>query len=184
MSSVPPDSLLLMGRCGRAHGIRGEVKVIPETDEPERFETLKRVFVGETPERAAERPVEAVRFQPQKGRTVVLLRLGGIGTREDAETLRGQAVFAAEADLPALDEGAVFFHDLIGLAVWTVDDDGAPLAQAGTVADVLEGAAQLLFVVVRDGAPDVLVPDVPEIVRAVDLPAGRLLIDPPEGLFE
>jgi ribosomal 30S subunit maturation factor RimM len=49
---------------------------------------------------------------------------------------------------------------------------------------VLDGGAQLLLVVARDGAPDVLVPDVPEIVLDVDLRAGRILVNPPEGLFE
>lgn len=184
MPPVSPDDLLLIGRCGRAHGVRGEVKVFSETDEPEQFAGLDRVFVGEAPEAAVERAVEGVRYQPQKGRTLVLLKLGGVPSREDAEALSGQYVYAAEADLPALDEGEVYLHDLVGLAAWIVDEAGAPAEAAGTVRDVLTGGAHLLLVVARDGAPDVLVPDVPEIVRAVDLDAGRVLLDPPEGLFD
>jgi len=184
MPPVSPDDLLLIGRCGRAHGVRGEVKVFPETDDPEQFAGLPRVFVGEAPGAAVERAVEGVRFQPQKGRTLVLLRLGGVASREDAEALRGRYVYAAEADLPPLEEGEVYLHDLVGLAVWTVGEDGAPAGAVGTVRDVLTGGAQLLLVVARDGAPDALVPDTPEIVRAVDLDAGRVLIDPPEGLLD
>src|SRR5690606_18616233 len=115
MPGIAPDTLLLMGRCGRAHGVRGEVKVFPETDDPDRFAALARVFVGPSAEEAEERAVERVRFQPQKGRTVVLLHLGGVPARDEAEALRGLGVYAHEDDLPPLDEDEVYLHDLVGL---------------------------------------------------------------------
>ena len=179
-----PESLFLMGRCGRAHGVRGEVKVFPETDDPGRFADLDRVFVGERAEGAREHEVVGVRYQPQKGRTIVLLRLSDVETRDAAEALRGLAVFAAEDDLPPLEDGEVYLHDLVGLAAWTVGDDGEAGEEVGVVREVLDGTAQPLLVVARDGRPDVLVPDVPEIVVEVDLGAGRILLDPPEGLLD
>ena len=185
MPNADADSLLLMGRCGRTHGLRGEIKVFPETDDPDRFLALDRVFVGDTASDAVERAVEGVRFQPLKGRVVVLLHLAGMTTPEEAEVLRGLFVYAHEADLPPLDEDEVYLHDLIGLAVIEVDADDTPVgAPLGIVRDVLEGGAQLLLVVAREGRPDVLIPDVPEIVRAVDLDAARMLVHPPEGLLD
>ena len=72
----------------------------------------------------------------------------------------------------------------VGLAVVPVDEEGRPAGEPlGTVRDVYEGA-QLLFAVARDGAPDVLLPDVEEFVIAVDVAGGRILVRPPEGLFE
>lgn len=174
-----PDSLLLVGTVGRPHGVLGEVKVIPETDDPERLRALARVFVGDAPERAEERAVEGLRFQPTRHGTTVLVRFAGIADRDAADLLRGLHVFAAEADLPPLDEGEVFLHDLIGLAV--VMEDGEAV---GTVTDVLTGGAQPLLVVRRDGRPDALVPDVDEIVTHVDLDAERITIRPPEGLLD
>ncbi len=185
MPGIAPDTLLLMGRCGRAHGVRGEVKVFPETDDPDRFAALARVFVGPSAEEAEERAVERVRFQPQKGRTVVLLHLGGVPGRDEAEALRGLGVYAHEDDLPPLDEDEVYLHDLVGLDVVLLAEDGESVTDpVGTVRDVLEGGPQLLFVVAREGRPDVLVPDVPEIVLDVDLDEGCVVLDPPEGLFE
>ena len=178
-----PARLLLMGRLGRTHGIRGDIKVVPETDDPKRFASLTRVFVGATPEAARERALTNVRFQYPKGRVVVLLSIDGLATVEEAETLRGLNVYAHDADLPALGEGEVFLHDLEGLAVWSVSDEGEPAAHLGTVRDLYDGA-QLLFAVARDGKPDVLLPDVEEFVVAVDLPGRRLLVRPPEGLFD
>ena len=182
-STVDPDRLLLMGRLGRPHGIRGDVKLTPETDDPKRFESLRRVYLGRTPETAAERTVTNVRFQYPKGRVVVLVKLDGVDTPEGAEALRNVNVYADEADLPALQDGEAFLHDLVGLAVWTVDDAGDPAEAIGTVRDLYDGA-QLLFAIARPGLPDAFLPDVPEFVLAVDLPGRRLIVRPPEGLFD
>ena len=177
------DSLLLMGRLGRPHGIRGDVKVVPETDDPNRFADLERIWLGASPETATERAVKTVRFQYPKGRTVVLLSLAGLDTPEAAGYLRGQNVYAHEGDLPALGEGEAFLHDLAGLAVWRVDDAGEPMERLGTVRDLYDGA-QLLFAIEREGLPEVLLPDVEEFVVAVDLSSRRLLVRPPDGLFD
>lgn len=179
-----PDRLLLMGRVGKTHGVRGEVKVAPETDDPQRFAAVERLYVGAS-ERAA-RPVEvtAVRFQYPKGRTVVLLALAGVETVEAAADLRGLKVFADPDDLPALDEGEAYLHDLIGLDVYEVAEDGTEAeVPFGTVRDLYDGA-QLLFAIARDGAPEVLLPDVDEFVDRVDLDARRLYVRLPEGLVD
>ncbi|MEO1074549.1 MAG: ribosome maturation factor RimM [Bacteroidota bacterium] len=181
MMSVDSDALLLMGRCGRAHGVKGEVKVFPETDDPQRFDLLDRVYLGKSAKRVEEATIESVRYQVGKGgRVTVLVKLDLVPTREDAVRVRNLNVYAHEDDLPAPEDGEILIHQLIGLAVHDASDDTV----YGTVRDVLEGAANLLLVVDRDGAPDVLVPDVDAIVLDVDLEAGTITIDPPEGLFE
>ena len=157
--------------------------MVPETDDPNRFADLERVWVGASPEAAAERAVRTVRFQYPKGRTVVLLSLAGLDTPEATGDLRGLNVYAPEADLPALGEGEAFLHDLAGLAVWRVDDAGEPAERLGTVRDLYDGA-QLLFAIEREGLPEVLLPDVDEFVVGVDLPGRRLLVRPPDGLFD
>ena len=177
------DSLLLIGRLGRPHGIRGDVKVTPETDDPTRLADLTRVFAGATPETAREHAVRGVRFQYPKGRTVVLLALDGADSPEAAEALRGLNLYAYTDDLPPLGDGEAFLHDLAGLAVWAVDDAGEPTERLGTVRDVYDGA-QLLFAVSREGKPEVLLPDVEEFVAALDLLGRRLLVRPPVGLFD
>lgn len=182
-----PDRLLLMGTVGRPHGVTGSVKVAPETDDPDRFRRLPRVFVGSAPETARPLDVSSVRFQHPKGRTVVLLTLDGIAGRDAAEALRGQRVFALDADLPALGAGEVFLHDLVGFTVHEADDDGRPTGRTlGTVRDLFDGA-QLLFGIDAEGAapgaPLVLLPDVDEFVLDTDVPGRRLLVRPPEGLF-
>ena len=184
MSEIDPERLLLMGRIGRVHGIRGEMKVVPETDDPRRFELVPRVFLGETPDRVVPRTVEHVRFQYPKGRTVVLLSLEGTDTIEQAEALRGRNVFASVDDLPPLDDGEAYLHDLIGLKVVQADESGkATAVTLGKVTNVFDGA-QLLLEVSLPGAVPVLLPDVEEFVLSVDVPAGLILVRPPAGLFD
>jgi 16S rRNA processing protein RimM len=178
------DRLLLMGRFGRPHGVRGEVKVTPETDDPLRFDGLERVFIGASEATARPVKVTSVRFQYPKGRTVVLLVLEGVDSREAAEDLRSVNVYADAADLPSLAEGEAYLHDLIGLSVVVVDEQGEPVGEPiGTVRDLYDGA-QLLFAIERPGLSEVLLPDVDEFVAGIDLETRRLFIRPPEGLFE
>lgn len=179
MNQVDPDSLILVGTCGRPHGVRGEIKVIPETDDPERLAELEQVFLGPSPERTRAHTIEAIRFQPTKRGIAALVMFSGTDSREEADALRGLGVYAPESDLPALAEGDVFLHDLIGLSVVTEDGE-----TVGTVQDVLTGGAQNLLLVKRPGKPDALVPDVDEIVIAIDLDAEQITLRPPEGLLD
>lgn len=175
-----PDELLLVGRVGKPHGVRGELKVIPETDDPARFEDLATLFIGPSPAEAAPHGVEGVRFQQTKRGLTVLVRLDGVASVEAASALRRQEVYAREADLPPLGDDEFFLHDLVGLDVYT-DAHEAPL---GTVRDVLDLPMHPVLVVARRGQPDVLVPAVPEFLDEVDLDAGRLVVRPIEGLIE
>ena len=175
-----PETLLLVGQVGKTHGVRGEVKVIPETDNPEHFARLETVFLGPQPEAAAPYAVMSVRFQRGKRGLTVVLGLDGVETVEQAAALRRQAVFAREEDLPPLDADEFFFHDLIGLDVVTEQDE-----QVGVVTDVLELPAHPVYVVARPGQPDAMIPAVPAFIADVDVHgARRLVVRPIEGLLD
>lgn len=171
--------LLLIGRIWRAHGIRGELKVIPETDAPERFDELDVVYVGKGPDGTEPRRIEGVRLQHAKRGLTVVLRLEGVASREEADALRQYNVYADEADLPPLAADEIYLHDLVGLEV--VTEEGEPV---GTVGDVLQMPAHDVYLVHREGREDAMIPAVPEFVLDVDLEARRLVVRPIEGLLE
>lgn len=179
MTVPDPDSFLMLGRCGRPHGVRGELVIVSEMDEPALIAGLERLYIGDSAEDAIAYPVTSARLHVTKRGTAVVAQLAGIGTPDEAAALRGHAVYAPEDELPPLEEGELYIHELIGLRA--VLADGETL---GEVVDVLRGAAQDLLVVRRDGRPDVLVPDVEAIVPEVDTDAGTITITPPEGLFD
>lgn len=173
------ESLLLVGRIWRAHGVRGEVKIIPDTDDPDRFQDLPVIYTGRSAAAAVPHDLESVRFQPTKRGIIIIAKLRGINSREAAESMRKASVFAREADLPPLEEDEFFVHDLIGLAVVTHTDD-----PVGTVDDVIEGPAQSILVVARKGRGSVMIPAVEEFVEDIDLDAQRIVIRPIEGLLD
>src|SRR5690606_26363223 len=144
-AQVDRDSLLLIGRVWQAHGIRGEVKVVPETDDPNRIADLTTVFTGTNADAAERSSVESVRFQPTKMGSLVLWTLGSIATPAEAEALRTQLVFARVDALPPLDDGEYFLRGLVGL---TVDTEVGQTV--GIVHDVLDLPAQEMLVIGRE----------------------------------
>ncbi|MBT8337055.1 MAG: ribosome maturation factor RimM [Gemmatimonadetes bacterium] len=171
---------LVVGFVSKPHGIRGEVFVQSLTDHPGGAFAPGVVLCiagadGREPATdAAPLRVEAAR--PQK--RGFLVRFAGMQDRNDAEELRGLYLLRAIEDLEPLDEDEVFYHDLLGLAVETVS--GEPV---GEVHEVFEQAPHDLLEV-RTPRGILLIPFVRTVVVGVDLPARRLVVDPPEGLLE
>jgi 16S rRNA processing protein RimM len=165
--------LLVVGRIGRAHGIKGEVSVDVRTDEPEARLAPGAVLTTDPDESG---PLTIRTGRLHSGR--LLLTFDGVDDRTAAEALRG-TLLLAEID-PAVspeDDDEWYDHQLVGLdAVLT---DGTVL---GTVREVLHLPGHDVLAVDRSGA-EVLVPFVLEIVPQVDIAAGRLVVDPPPGLL-
>ncbi|MBB6173055.1 16S rRNA processing protein RimM [Nocardiopsis mwathae] len=165
---------LVVGRIGRAHGIRGDVAVDVRTDDPaERFAAGVKLLTD--PDAAGPLTIRSVRTH--SGR--LLVRFEGIADRNAAEELRGVALLVDSEDIPPLDDPDEFHdHELIGLRVVTAEG-----GDVGVVDDILHNAQDVL--VIKDAAgEEVLVPFVRELVPEVDTGAGRLVIDPPPGLLD
>ncbi|HEU4732273.1 MAG TPA: ribosome maturation factor RimM [Kofleriaceae bacterium] len=161
------DPRIEIGRITRAHGIRGEVAITTHDPDSELLGEIETVWVG-----GVERRVAAARSTPRGW----LVLFDGIATRNDAETLRGQVV---EVDREALelDEDDILLDDLVGCQVKRVD--GTPW---GTIAEVEVGFQDRL--VIHDGEIERMLPLVDEFVKDIDLEAGVVTVDPPEGLPE
>jgi 16S rRNA processing protein RimM len=168
-----------MGVVTKSHGLRGEFKVRPETDDPERFSGLSRVLVGASEAEAIEYSLRSVRFQQGKSGVTVLIQLEGVADRDGADAFAGRSIFAHQEDLPALDAEEVYLSDLIGLTA--VDPLGEELGQ---ITDVLELPAQPVLVLATASGGEVLVPFVESFVGKVDSEAGRIEIKPIEGLLD
>ena len=183
MNELGPRSLpeyLVVGQLARAHGTRGELLVEPLTDHP--GDVFAPGVVLRPADAAGAGPDPDL--PPLRVRTVRpfrhgwLVTFGGVEDRSAAELLRGRYLVIERDRLPALAEGEVFLHQLIGLAV-----DRSDGTRVGEVVQVYElRPADLLEVRMEGGT--VLIPFVESIVREVDVAGGRLVIEPPEGLLE
>ena len=157
-----------IGGIARAHGIRGEVVIITHDPDSDTLGRVHTIYVAGTPRKIT---------QARHTHRGWLVALEGVATRNDAEALQGQQI---EVDREALelDEDDVLLNDLVGCAVKKVD--GTPW---GTVAAVDAGTHQDLLVI-HDGELERLLPLVDAFVKDVDVDAGVITVDPPEGLTE
>lgn len=166
---------LVVGRVGRAHGIRGDVAVDVRTDDPEHRFAPGSVLDTEPAERG---PLTVTAARTHAGR--LLVSFAGVTDRSGAEALRGMLLVADSATSPAPEDPEEYWdHQLVGLAAVTVG--GEPL---GPVEEVLHPPGGDLLVIRRADAGELLVPFVRAIVPEVDLRAGRLVVDPPPGLLD
>ena len=165
---------VVVGRIGRPHGLRGEVTVQVTTDDPDsRF--AAGAVLGTDP---ADRGPLTVSGMRRSG-AVLVLGFEGVTDRDAAEALRGTSLTLDAASLPITDDPDEFYdHQLVGLAV--IDTAGTEL---GTVTEVMHPPAAPVLAVRRPDGSQELVPFVSAIVPTVDLAAGRLVVDPPDGMF-
>lgn len=166
---------LVVGRIGRAHGIKGEVTVEVRTDEPE-----LRLAPGSvlSTEPASAGPLTIATGRVHSGR--LLLRFEGVPGRTAAEALRNTLLIAdVDPDVQPEDPDEFYDHQLIDLDVVTADG-----TEVGRIAEISHLPYQDLLVVRRPDGREVLIPFVGEIVPEIDLEAQRVVVTPPPGLID
>lgn len=160
---------ITVGRIGRPHGVKGEVTIRSESDDPDRF------AVGATLHTADGRTLLIASSRPHRD-SGYLVRFEGVQDRDAAEAMRGTILIVPVAARRRLAEDEFWASDLIGLTA--VDPSGRVL---GTVVDVELGAQDRLVIETEAGAW-ILMPFVADLVDDPD--GGRLVVRPPEGLLD
>ena len=158
------ERFLEAGEIVSTHGVRGEVKILPWADGPEFLTAFDVLYLGG-------RPVEVESARVHK--TMVLVKLRGVDTVEEAQKLRGQVVKVDRSDLE-LEDGAVFIADLLGLPVFAGDQE------IGKVADVLTMPGNDVYVV--RGAHEYMIPAVGEFLEEVNVDQGFVRVKLIEGM--
>lgn len=167
---------LIIGKIGGAHGVRGEVRIIPLTDDVRRFSSLKECLILDDKEHLkATKEVEKARFDD----TRTLVKFKGIDDRDEVGKLTGFFLAVSREDAVKLPEGRYFIADLIGLSV--VDSERGEL---GKIKDIMNSGASDIIIVKRKGKNELLIPYLNAIVKNVDLSAGVMSVTLPEGLYE
>jgi 16S rRNA processing protein RimM len=166
---------LVVGRIGRAHGVRGELRLEILTDFPDRFAVGERFFIGPQDATSPD-PVVLESVRQHRGR--LLVRFDIADDRTEAQPLVGQCLLVPSGEARPLGPDRFYHHDLIGLEV--VTDSGESI---GRVASILEtGSADVLRV--HQGERQHLVPMIGDIIREIDLTGRRLVITPLPGLLD
>jgi 16S rRNA processing protein RimM len=179
---VPPDGWMEIGAIVGAQGIKGEVKVYPNSDFPERFEKAGERWLWGTQD-LQPRSIQLVKGYEIPGKGLYVVQLAGISDRSQAENLRGQMLLLPVTDRPRLAPGEYHSQDLIGLTVF----HQVTGVEVGIVADIFTAGHEILVVNIPHGegkTVEAMIPFVKEIVPLVDLANRRIEILPPPGLLE
>ena len=164
--------LFRVGVIANTHGIRGEVKVFPTTDDPRRFDSLKEVLLDTGTEKLPLK-ISHVRYF----KNLVIVKFKGIDNINDIEKYKGKDLYVTRENAVPLEEGEYYIADIIGAKVYT--DDGK---EFGILSDVLETGANLVFAVKHEGK-EVLIPSIPDCVKDLDTEAKKVVIHLLPGLL-
>jgi 16S rRNA processing protein RimM len=171
---------LVVGHLNKPHGTKGEIFAWPLTDHPESvYAPGVDLLLGDAEGREPDPELGSVRIEDVRPfRNGYLLSLDGVYDRNAAESLRGRYLLRPIESLPPLEEGELFYHQLLGMQVVTKNGE-----QVGEIVEVYElRPAHMLEV--RGPEGDVMIPYLSHIVVEVDREARRMVIDPPEGLLD
>jgi 16S rRNA processing protein RimM len=169
------QDLFRVGVIANTHGIKGEVKVFPTTDAPERFKKLKSVILD------AKREKLTLEIQSAKFfKNLVIVKFKGIDDINDIEKYKGCDLYVTRENATPLNEGEYYIADLIDMKV--VDDEGNEL---GVLFDVLQTGANDVFVVKLNGSDkELLLPNIPDCILDVDLENGVVKAHVLDGLMD
>lgn len=173
------EQFLQVGVITSTHGIRGEVKVFPTTDAPERFKKLKNVIL-DTGKEQLDLEVQGVKFFKQ----YVIIKFKGIDNINDVEKYKGKSLFVPREDAVSLEEDEYYIADLIGMEVYVAEEETAGEAEPfGVLKDVMETGANEVYVIDSEKYGEVLVPAIKQCILDVDIKGGKMKIHLLEGLI-
>lgn len=165
-------SELQVGVITQTHGIKGEVKVFPTTDDVNRFKKLKEVIMDNGRERL-NLEIEGVKFFKQ----YAILKFKGFDSINDIEKYKSAKLYIKREQAVPLKKDEYFIADLIDMEVVTEDEE-----HFGVVKDVLVTGANDVYIVTRDDGTEVLLPAIKECIRNIDMEQGRITVHIMDGL--
>ncbi|MBR3811829.1 MAG: ribosome maturation factor RimM [Agathobacter sp.] len=166
------EKLLRVGVITSTHGVRGEVKVFPTTDDPQRFKKLKKVIL-DTGKEQLDLDVQSVKFF----KNLVILKFKQFDNINDVEKYKNADLLVTREHAVKLEPGEYFIVDLIGLQ--GISDEGEDL---GELSDVIKTGANDVYVFSKQGEADLLVPKIPDCVKEIDLEKKTVLVHLLPGL--
>lgn len=173
MTKLSPSAAkkrVTIGKVGAAHGIHGEMRIIPLTDFVERFAQMKEVMIGNELLH-----IESCKYHKQ----YVLMKFREYPSRETARCLTGRLLTIDRGETVPLKEGEYYTFDIVGLTVY--DMDGKEL---GHVENVLRTGSNDVYQTRRVDGGELLIPALKAVVKEIDVSGGRMLVDLPEEISD
>ncbi len=158
-------NLIAVGKIVAPHGVRGDLRIMPLTDFPDRFESLNSVLLDEQ----TSLTIEQVKYHKH----YVLLKFKGYDSRNEIDCLRGKILYITRDKLMPLPEGRYYHFDLIGLEVFTEEE-----RYLGKLTDIIETGSNDVYVTElgQAGAKPLLIPALKKVVKKIDLTNRKMIV--------
>lgn len=168
------NNLFRVGVIANTHGIRGEVKVYPTTDNTDRFNDLKNVIV-DTGREHINLEVQGVKYF----KNMVILKFKGIDNINEVEKYKGKDLLVTRENAVPLEENEYYIADLIDMDVY--DEDGKRL---GILDDVMQTGANDVYVIILENGRELLLPNIDQCILEVNIEENRMTVHVLEGLMD
>lgn len=162
--------LFTIGQIVAPHGVRGDVRIYPDTDFPKRFLKMKYGYID-----GKKYEVESARLHKR----VVLMKFVGVDDRNAAELLVKKDLQVPREDLVPLQKGQHYIYDILGSAVYDLQDH-----ELGKLTDVLRTGSNDVYVVTADDGKETLLAAIPDVIKSIDESDKKIIVDPPEWVDE
>lgn len=156
------ETLIAVGKIVAPHGVRGDLRILPDTDWPERFRSLKHIRLGG-------KLYRLLSARPHKN--IYILHLEGVDDRNMAETLIGKTAEVPASEMPERPEGLYYDFQIAGLTAF--DEAGE---KVGVITEIIHTGANDVYVIHPEKGVDILLPAIPDCVLAVDVAEGRMTV--------
>ncbi len=166
---MKPPRYLIIGRVLKPWSYRGEMKIEILTEFPNRFASLRQVFIGDD---AKSFSIESTRLHGKHA----LIKLLGVDSTQAAAKLRDQLVYVSREEAVPLERGKHYLYELVGLRVVTTEGEAL-----GEIVEILDTGANDVYVV-RDSSREILIPAIEDVVKEIAIDRGEILVKLLEGM--
>ncbi|NOU68428.1 ribosome maturation factor RimM [Paenibacillus sp. LMG 31461] len=169
------EKLVTVGKVVNSHGIRGELKIVPETDFPERFDVGNSLIIVDSQNKQTPVTVKTSRLH----KNVFIVLFSQFSNINDVEKYKGSLLKIEAKDQMPLEEGEYYYHEIIGCKVVTEDEQ-----ELGLISEILTPGANDVWVVSLPKGKQLLLPVIDDVILKVDIPNKTIRIHLMEGLLE
>ncbi len=156
------DKKIIIGKIGAAHGVRGDMKVYPLTDFPDRFNTIKKAFIDDK-----EINIISTRYQ----NNFVVMKVKDVNSREEVARYTNKLLKINRSDVPPLNEGEYYSFDIIGLKVINQDD-----AVLGEIIEILKTGSNDVYITKTPEGKQLLIPALKKVVTEINIEDGFMKV--------
>lgn len=169
------DSMIYVGKVINTHGIKGELKILRLSDNPERFNPGNRLYIFPIEGSPQEIIIESQRYHKQYD----LIKFVGYENINEVERFKNASLKVSMDELDELEEGQYYYHEIIGCEVFIIKGE-----KIGIVSDIFTTGANDVWTIKQANGKEVCIPYIDDVVKSINIGEKKILIEPMEGLLD